>query len=172
MRCSCRSHCNWYRGYSCNWHCCCGAVVLVLLITLAVVVFIAIVVANAVAVVVTVLFLLRLSLILAAIIVFFLLLLFVLAAAVTCPAAVVCSVPLSVLAVILSEAKDPEASHLPLPLEPFNQYPNPLTTPSSHRKPRLPQKPIRLLPNSPSDNFSNQSYPHPILKALRSSHPP
>jgi hypothetical protein len=28
---------------------------------------------------------------------------------------------LSVLAVILSEAKDPEASHPPIPLEPFNQ---------------------------------------------------
>jgi hypothetical protein len=29
--------------------------------------------------------------------------------------------PLSVLAVILSEAKDPEAAHPPIPLEPFNQ---------------------------------------------------
>jgi hypothetical protein len=33
--------------------------------------------------------------------------------------------PLVVLAVILSEAKDPEALHSPIQLEPFNHYPQP-----------------------------------------------
>jgi hypothetical protein len=69
--------------------------------------------------------------------------------------------PLFVLAVILSEAKDPEAFHIPTPLEPFNQqtapiprkHPAPLFAITSYSHPKsITSPPIPLNP---------QKKPHP-----------